>query len=526
MKKFHGARFTKDKFMFAIEDKNVLVIGLGLSGVAAAELLVARGGRVVAVDSVDNAAAREAAARLRAHGVRVELGVRKLPPFTPAIVRASMKPAKVPSPSLAYDFAVISPGVPLDNPLVVELRAKKIPLIGELELGYQQSFALNISITGTNGKTTTTELVERVLTMNDLKTLAAGNIGTPLCAVADETRALDYVTLEVSSFQLETIQMFRPAVAVLMNLTPDHLDRYASMDEYVRAKARLFENQEAFDCAIIQSEALAYLKKLGVRIPSRLVTFSATDSTADIYLDRTLIISRVEGWTGPLLNMEDVLLHGPHNAENIMATLAIGRALHIPLEGVVSAIKSYKPAPHRCEFVAEVNGVKFVNDSKATNVDAVAKALEAMPNGENPREANVWLLAGGKDKGFDYHELGPVLARRVKSAILFGETAGKICAAWDRFTPCSTAPGLLEAFASAVEEAVPGDVVLLSPACSSFDQFRNYQHRGEVFREAVERLRNSARTTTQERGVTPNGIVVPMTGLISATKTAAMTLTH
>jgi UDP-N-acetylmuramoylalanine--D-glutamate ligase len=523
--------------MFVLEDKNVLVIGLGLSGVAAAELLVARGARVVAVDGADNSASREAAARLRAHGVRVELGVRKVPPFTPAIVRTHMKPARVPAPSLAYDFAVISPGVPLDNPLVVELRAKKIPLIGELELGYQQSFALNISITGTNGKTTTTELVERVLTMNDLKTVSAGNIGTPLCAVADETRALDYVTLEVSSFQLETIQMFRPAVAVLMNLTPDHLDRYASMDDYVRAKARMFENQEAFDCAIVQSEALACLKKLNVRIPSKLITFSATDQSADIYLDRSLIISRVENWTGPLLNMEEVLLHGPHNAENIMATLAVGRALHIPLEGVVNAIKSYKPAPHRCEFVAEINGVKFINDSKATNVDAVAKALLAMPEGEKPREANVWLLAGGKDKGFDYHELGPVLSRRVKGAFLFGETAEKIRAAWGLFTPCSAVSGLLEAFSFAVREAVPGDVVLLSPACSSFDQFRNYQHRGEVFREAVERLQDSGgKNREADSGVLPvfspadvpsvDPVHVTPGGLVVAQAAAPMTLIH
>ncbi len=484
--------------MFTLEDKNVLVVGLGVSGVAAAELLVARGARVVAVDGADNAASREAAARLRAHGVRVELGARKLPAFTPPIVRVHMRPAKVAAPSLAYDFAVISPGVPLDIPLVAELHARKIPVIGELELGYQQSFALNISITGTNVKTTTTELVERVLTQNGLKTTAAGNIGTPLCAVADETRAFDYVTLEVSSFQLETIHMFRPAVAVLLNITPDHLDRYAGMDDYARAKARIFENQEAFDWAIIQSEALACLKKLGARIPSKLITFSATDPEADIFLNRGLIISRLENWTGPLLDMADVQLRGPHNAENIMAVLAVGKALHIPLEGVVAAIKSYTPAAHRCELVAEIGGVKFVNDSKATNVDAVAKALQAMPPGENGRQPNVWLLAGGKDKGFDYHDLGPLLSRHVKGAFLFGETREKIRAAWSLFTPCTAVSTLLEAFAEAVTRATPGDVVLLSPACSSFDQFRNYQHRGEVFRRQVKELEDSG---TENEGV-------------------------
>jgi UDP-N-acetylmuramoylalanine--D-glutamate ligase len=458
--------------MFALENKSVLVIGLGLSGVAATELLLSRGAKVVAVDSADTEALRAQASQLQACGATVELGAKALP-------------------GESFDLAVVSPGVPPENAVFAAARAAKIPVIGELELGYQQSFALNISITGTNGKTTTTELVERLLTHNALKTVAAGNIGTPLCAVADQTRALDFITLEVSSFQLETIQYFRPAVAVLMNITPDHLDRYASMDDYARAKAKIFENQQPFDWAIVQSEALAQLQKLGVRIPSKVITFSAQDQTADIFLDRGLIISRIENWSGPLLNMDDVALRGPHNAENIMATLAVSRVLRIPLEGALGAIKSYRPAPHRCELVAEVNGVTYVNDSKATNVDAVAKALLAMPEGQNGREPNVWLLAGGKDKGFEYHDVGPLLSKRVKGAILFGETAEKIRAAWSLFTPCSIVPTLLEAVAAASQRAKRGDVVLLSPACSSFDQFRNYQHRGEVFRQAVKQLENS-----------------------------------
>ena len=189
--------------------------------------------------------------------------------------------------------------------------------------------------------------------------------------------------------------------------------------------------------------------------------------------------------------MVEVLLSGPHNAENIMAALAVGHVLHIPLDGIVEAIKSYKPAPHRCEFIAEINGVKFINDSKATNVDAVAKALLAMPQGENGREPNVWLLAGGKDKGLEYHDLGPLLSQRVKGAFLFGEMSGKIRAAWSLFTPCSLVESLLEATTQAAHRAVPGDVVLLSPACSSFDQFRNYQHRGDVFRQTVKQLEKS-----------------------------------
>lgn len=436
--------------MFVLENKNVLVIGLGLSGVAATRLLLSRGANVTAVDSADSKSLRTQAMSLRGLGAQVDLGA-------------------LTSPRGDFDFVVVSPGVPPDNALAAEVRARNIPLIVELELGFQQSLALNISITGTNGKTTTTELVERLLTYNNLKTVAAGNIGTPLCAVADRTRALDFLTLEVSSFQLETIQSFRPLVAVLMNITPDHLDRYTSMEEYTRAKARIFENQQAFDWAIIQSEALAQLKKLGIQIPSKIITFSATKEDGDFYLDRGRIVSRVENWAGPLLSLDDVQLCGPHNAENIMAVLAVARVLHLPLEGSVAAIRSYQPAPHRCETVAEINGVRFVNDSKATNVDAVAKALLAMPQGDYSREPNVWLLAGGKDKGFDYHDLGPLLSQRVKGAFLFGETSEKICSAWGMFTPCAIVPTLLEAIAAAARRAERGDVVLLSPACSSFE---------------------------------------------------------
>ena len=407
-------------------------------------------------------------------------------------------------PAGQFDFAVVSPGVALDSPLVKELRAREIPVIGELELGWQQAVCLNVSVTGTNGKTTTTELVAHLLTHCHKRTLAVGNIGRPLCSVADETKQLDYLTLEVSSFQLETIRFFRPAVAVLLNLTPDHLDRHHTMADYARAKARLFENQQPFDWAIVQTEALAMLRTLGVKVPAKLITFSAHNRRADIYLDRSLIISRIEGWVGPLIDLEKTHLRGPHNAENVMAALAVGRVLRLPLEEMVAAIVSFRPGEHRCELVAEINGVKFINDSKATNLDAVAKALQTMPAAQ-PGEPNVLLIAGGRDKGLDYHDLGPLLAQRAKHAILLGETREKLRAAWSLFTPCTLVDSLLEAVNEAVRNAVPGDVVLLSPACSSFDLFRDYRHRGEVFRQAVEQL---ARTSNGgvAAGATTNGV--------------------
>ncbi|HEY0457238.1 MAG TPA: UDP-N-acetylmuramoyl-L-alanine--D-glutamate ligase, partial [Verrucomicrobiae bacterium] len=386
--------------MTALENKNVLVIGLGVSGVAACELLQAKGAHVVAVDTSESAQLRSEAERLGASGVTVRLGVKA--PLTEN-----------------FDMVVVSPGVPQQNPMLADARARNIPVIGEFELGYEETYCLNVAITGTNGKTTTTELVERMLTANQIKTIAAGNIGLPLCQVAAQTRELDFLTLEASSFQLETIRFFRPAIAVLLNITPDHLDRYKTMADYAKAKARIFENQQAFDWAIIQSEALAQLRSLNVDIPSKIITFSANSRRADLYLDRGLITSRLEGWAGPLLDMEKCLLNGPHNAENLMAALAVGKVLRIPLERMLESLMSYAPAPHRCELVAEIDGVKFVNDSKATNVDALQKAIQTMPTGSGGAP-NIWLIAGGKDKGFDYHEVGPLLSQRVKGAFLIG----------------------------------------------------------------------------------------------------------
>ncbi len=453
--------------------RHALVIGLGASGQAATRLLRAHGTQVTALDQSRTPSLEQIANEWQARGVRVHLGAEALPEGR-------------------YDLGVLSPGVPPSCPLVREAVLRGIPLVSELEFGFQHSLCPNVSITGTNGKTTTTELVERMLTHARRQVRAAGNIGLPISEIADQTQNLDFLVLEVSSFQLEAIQFFRSAVAVLLNVTPDHLDRYANMADYTRAKARLFLNQQPFDWAIVQSEALAQLRALNLPVPSRIITFSASDRRADLYLDRGLLVSRLPAWTGPWLDMDECQLQGPHNAENLMAALAVGRVLQVPLEPMAEALKSYRPAAHRCERVDEVNGVVFINDSKATNLDAVAKALQAVP-GAQFNEPNVWLIAGGKDKGFEFHSIGPVLARRVKHAFLLGETRERIRAAWSHFTPCTLVTSLEEAVVKAFEAAVPGDVILLSPACSSFDLFRNYQHRGEVFRQAVSEVARTAR---------------------------------
>lgn len=454
-------------------DKKVLVIGLGASGQAASRLLLRRGATVTAIDGGKSQALEDAANQLYAAGARAFIGV-------------------VQPPADAFDLAVLSPGIPLTHPMVKAVTDRDVPVMGELELGYRLSQCLNVAITGTNGKTTTTELVERMLTHCHKKTVAAGNIGLPVCSVVDQSKDLDYLTLEVSSFQLETVEFFRPAVAVFTNLTPDHLDRYANMEEYLRAKAQIFMNQQLFDWAIIQSEALAQIRALGIPVKAKTITFSANNRRADIFLNRSLLVSQLPDWTGPLLDLDNCRIQGPHNAENLMAALAVGRVLRLPLEEMQQALKTYVPAPHRCEVIASVNGIKFVNDSKATNLDAVQKALQTMPAAK-AGEPNILLIAGGKDKGFQYHDIGPLLAQRVKHAFLIGETREKLRASWSLFTPCTTSDSLLEAVFEAAKKAVSGDIVLLSPACSSFDMFQDYKHRGEVYRQAVEQW---ARTTS------------------------------
>jgi UDP-N-acetylmuramoylalanine--D-glutamate ligase len=452
--------------------QSVCVIGLGRSGVAAAELLLQHSAAVTAVDTADSPALQKTATDLTAQGAICQLGVSEIPD--------------------AFDLAIISPGVRLDLPLVASFCSRDVPVWGELELGWQFTECPAIAITGTNGKTTTTELVASLLGQAQRRTVSAGNIGTPLSAVVAQSRALDAVTLEVSSFQLETIGEFRPAIGVLLNLAPDHLDRHGSMENYIRAKARLFENQKPFDHAIVQLEAFYELAKRNLAPPSKVITFSATDAAADLYLDRSLLVSRLPGWAGPILDLDDCSLDGLHNAENLMATLAVGHCLKISVAEMKIALSASVGGPHRCEFVAEIEGVRFVNDSKATNVHALCSALRAMPAGDSPK--NIWLIAGGQDKGLDFHAAGPEIAKRVKGAFLMGEAREQIRAAWALFSPCELVANLVEALAEARRKAVPGDVVLLSPACASFDMFDSYEHRGRAFCQAVAEQRADTRT--------------------------------
>src|SRR5688572_2481777 len=456
--------------MDEFKNRKVVVIGLDASGSAACELLQRAGASVIAVSVASENPSQKRKPFQLTQGVTVVLGD-QLPE--------------------GIDVAVHSSQIGRQHPVILQLIEKGVPVISDLELSSKNLFCLSVAITGTNGKTTTAERVASMFEGAQRSTVRAGASGAPVCSISDATRTLDFVTLDVNSFQLESIENYRPSVAVVTNLKGDHLDRYASTADYVRAIGRVFKNQQVFDWAIVQSEALAHLRALGINIPSKLITFSAKNRRADIYLDRGLLVSSLPNWSGPLFKMDQCALAGPQNAENIMAALAVGRVLRVPLEQMILALKAYEPGPHRLETVAEVNGVRYIDNSKAMNVDAVQQSIEALPLGKGG-EPNLWLIAGGKDKALDYHDLGPLLAHRVKGAFLLGESREKLRASWSLFTPCTLVNSLLEAVQGASESAVSGDIVLLSPACSSFDMFESYQHRGKIFRAAVEQLTKAA----------------------------------
>jgi UDP-N-acetylmuramoylalanine--D-glutamate ligase len=451
-----------------LANKQVLVVGLDEDGVALAEFLIQAGCRVTAIDREDSEDRRVRARPLQASGVSVQLGAKSIP-------------------DVPLDFAAISPQVRRGDPLLRTLAEREVARIGPLELAGQLSRCLTIAVGGTNGKSTTIELVTRLLAYNHRKTFSPGLEPWPLTSVADQSKDADFLLLQADAFELERTRHFRPSVAVLLNVAPDYLDRFSHPDDYVRAQAGLFRNQQAFDWAVVQSEALARMKAMDLVPPSKVVTFSASDPEADLYLDRGLIISRIPNWTGPLLDTAQCRLRGGHHAEDFMAALAVGRALRLPLEAMVETLKQQPPRPHRFEPVAEFQGVEYIDDAKASNVTALRHAvLAARPGpGAGP---NIWLLAGGRDKGLDFHEAGPEISRRVKRAFLFDSGREKIRAAWSLFTPCTLSNSLLEAITEAAKNATAGDVVLLSPACSSFDQFRNYQQCGEKFCQAVNQL--------------------------------------
>lgn len=444
-----------------VQGKNILVIGLGSSGQAAATLLAGRGARVTCVDENESEELMKARGRLKKVGIDVLLGCKKAP--------------KNPR----FDMAVLSPGVDPSRPLAMEVTESGVPVIGELEAGFLFCRCPLVALTGTNGKTTTTELIDSALRMNGKQSMAVGNIGTPLTAVCLKSDRMDVFVVEVSSFQLETIRTFRPRVSLMMNITPDHFDRYPDMEAYARAKARLWENQTSEDWAVVNVDSEAMLSGLGLKPKARVVRYALSRvDGVDYWCEGPLIF---EKGVGQIFDLKESKLRGVHNAENVMACVAVAKVEGLDQRRTLDAIRHYNPQPHRLETVRVRANVEYVNDSKATNIDAMEKALTAF-------DRPIQLIAGGKDKGFDFSSLSPRLKGRVKTCFLIGEMAERMNELWKDHVECVLAGTLERAVELAAGKAAAGDVVMLSPGCSSYDQFKNYEHRGQAFRDAVNKL--------------------------------------
>ena len=429
--------------------KRAVVLGLGHSGEAAAILLREEGAEVTVCESCDNPGLRDKSSRLKAQGIEVILG--------PA---ADSDPA-------AYDVCILSPGIDPAVPLVQNVLRKKIPVIGELELAFEECICPVVAITGTNGKTTTTELTTAMLQGSGVRAMASGNIGLPFATAVRQSHELDVMVLEVSSFQLETINAFRPHVSVWLNLSPNHLDRYRDVDEYRRAKLRIFMNQTSEDYAVLNARD---------SLPptaARRITFSAYVPGADFSLRDGVIYHKDE----PVLDQDKTRLAGIHNAENLMAALGAGLALGLEFDRMAAAVGEYTAPVHRCEFVRDIEGVRWINDSKATNLDSVEKAILS-------QSRPIVLIAGGKDKGFEFDSIAPLVRERVRVAVLIGEMKERIARSWSG-VDCRISASLEEAIEVAREVANEGDAVLFSPGTSSFDMFRNYGERGNRFKDAV-----------------------------------------
>lgn len=440
------------------KNQNIAVLGAGLSGSAAALLLRSEGAQVTVLDSAEEKnLLKSTIDNLRAQDIRVTCG------------------AAAEEDSSPYEMAVLSPGIDPASRLVRNFSSRGIDIIGELELGWRFCEKIPvIAVTGTNGKTTTTELLAQMLNACGQRTIACGNIGKPLSAVAREKQPYDVLTVEVSSFQLETIRTFHPSISLWLNFAPDHLDRYRSVAEYRAAKLRIFENQTDADVAVVN----AIEKIPGIR--PHTITFSAYANGGDFRVSEGVILYHDES----VLRLADTRLRGLHNIENLMATLATGMARGLSFREMVPPLSAYEPQPHRCEFVREINGVPYVNDSKATNLDAVDKALRAQTK-------PVILIAGGKDKGFSFDPLRSLVKEKVRSTILIGEMAESIRRSWAGAVELQIASSLADAVERAHASAKPGEMVLFSPGTSSFDMFKSYADRGDQFRALVRALPES-----------------------------------
>ena len=441
-----------------LDNKRVLVVGLGRSGVASALFLQSHGARVTVSDAKSEDQLRQEIPVLLDHGIAVETGRHGERTFQ------------------NQDLIVVSPGVPVDAPLLVQARALGEDVIGEIELASKFLAGPIVAITGSNGKTTTTTLVGEILAKAGRKTLVGGNIGTPAISLVEKATPETISVLEVSSFQLETIRTFQPKVAAVLNVTPDHLDRHRTFEAYAAAKARVFENQQKQDFAVLNADDPTCVA-MAANIKPRVFWFNRKREVAQgAFVRQGVVHLRRNEAEHEVMPLAEIPLKGAHNVENVLAAICTAELMGCHPDVIRAAVRGFKAVEHRLQYVATVRGVEYYNDSKATNVDATIKALESFPG-------KIHLILGGKDKGSDYTVLNGLLRERVKCVYTIGAAAEKIqkhIAGATKIVPSGT---MDNAVAQATASAQPGDIVLLAPACASFDQFQNYEHRGRVFKE-------------------------------------------
>jgi len=453
--------------------KTALVAGAGKSGQASARFLLDCGARVILTDTRSEDALKNEIAALQSIAARsgelvLELGGHRNESFA------------------RCDFVVVSPGIPLSLPFFEVSRKAGIPIIAEVELAYRHLKGKIIGITGSNGKTTTTTLVSDLLNGAGLKAHAAGNIGTPLISFARESSDSDFYSVELSSFQLESISTFRPFIGSVLNLTPDHMDRYAGFEDYIAAKRRIFMNQGETDFAVLNADD-PRTAALAAKMRAKTAQFSRLripEHGAFVRNDR--VIFRNKDGEKDLFAVGAIALKGSHNLENVLAACTMAILAGASPDSLENSVRKFRGVEHRIEWVCELDGVPYYNDSKATNVDAAIKALESFPG-------NIVLIAGGRDKAGDFSALRNLVQQRVKHLVLMGEAADKIRQALSGTVDISEAPSMIEAVSMCRSLARPGDVVLLAPACASFDMFDNYEHRGRVFKDAVRSMHSNIR---------------------------------
>ena len=444
----------------------VLAIGLARTGVATALFCAKRNAIVTATDTRPEGELGNVPELLREAGVTLELGGHQEKTF------------------LAQDLIIPSPGVPADDPLLVKARSKGITVWSEIELAYRFLEGEMIGITGSNGKTTTTTLVHHILKNAGRKAILAGNVGTPLIACVDEMNADTVSVVELSSFQLELTDKFRPDISVFLNLTPDHLDRHKTMEAYAEAKARIFRKQTELDAAVLNSDDTPTVALVPKK--PQVFWFSRKKNVkqgAQVMGEDVVIVRG--GKEEFVMKVSEVPLAGAHNLENVLAATTAARLAKVDAESIGKAVKSFAGVEHRLEFVAEIRGVRYYNDSKATNVDATLKALEAFPG-------RILIILGGKDKDSDYTVLKKPLREKAILALLIGSAAEKIEKQIAGSVSVERVETLDHAVQIAAEVAKAGDIVLLAPACASFDQFANYEQRGRIFKDLVHKLEQEA----------------------------------